>query len=67
MDYSGEARTLVEFLLEPTPDGGTLLRVVESGFEAIPSPRRAIALLGVTSGWTGQLQKRLPAYLASAD
>ena len=63
VDYSGEARTLVEFILEPTSDGGTLLRVVESGFSALPAARRAIALPGNTNGWKGQLQKRLPKYL----
>ncbi len=66
VDYAGEARTLVEFTLEPTPDGGTLLRVVESGFDKLPADRRATALLGNTKGWTGQLTKRLPAFLASA-
>ena len=38
-DYSGEPSTLVEFTLEPTPSG-TRLRVVESGFERLPSERR---------------------------
>jgi uncharacterized protein YndB with AHSA1/START domain len=66
VDYSAEPRTLVAFTLEDAPDGGTLLRVVESGFDAIPAARRATAFLGVTSGWRGQLQKRLPAYLAAA-
>ena len=65
-DYSAEPRTLVTFTLEDTPDGGTLLRVVESGFDAIPAERRAAALLGNGNGWRGQLQKRLPAYLATA-
>ena len=63
VDYSNEPRTLVEFILEPTPDGGTLLRVVESGFSALPAARRAIAFPGNTNGWKGQLQKRLPKYL----
>ena len=66
VDYSAEPRTLVVFTLEDAADGGTLLRVVESGFDAIPAARRAAAFLGNTSGWRGQLQKRLPAYLASA-
>ena len=66
VDYSAEPRTLVTFTLEDAPDGGTLLRVVESGFDALPAARRAPALLGNGSGWRGQLQKRLPAYLASA-
>lgn len=65
VDYSTEQRTLVRFTLEESPQVGTLLRVVESGFDAIPEWRRAAALLGNTNGWRGQLQKRLPAYLAS--
>jgi uncharacterized protein YndB with AHSA1/START domain len=64
-DYSAEARTLVEFTLEPAADGGTLLRVTETGFEALPASRRQIALVGNAKGWVGQLQKRIPAYLAS--
>jgi uncharacterized protein YndB with AHSA1/START domain len=64
-DYSAESRTLVTFTLEDAPGGGTLLRVVESGFDAIPAARRTSAFNGNNSGWRGQLQKRLPAYLAS--
>lgn len=66
VDYSAEPRTLVAFTLEDAPDGGTLLRVVESGFDALPAERRAPALLGNSGGWRAQLQQRLPAYLASA-
>ena len=66
VDYSAEPRTLVRFTLEDAAGGGTLLRVVESGFDAIPAARRSAALLGNTSGWTSQLTKRLPAHLASA-
>jgi uncharacterized protein YndB with AHSA1/START domain len=65
-DYSGEQRTLVTFTLEDAADGGTLLRVVETGFDALPAARRQSAFLGNSNGWRGQLQKRLPAYLASA-
>jgi uncharacterized protein YndB with AHSA1/START domain len=65
-DYSAEPRTLVTFTLEDAPDGGTLLRVVESGFDAIPAARRETAFRGNSSGWRGQLQKRLPAYLAAS-
>ena len=42
IDYSKEPMTLVTFTLEPT-DGGTMLTVVESGFDAIPIERRASA------------------------
>lgn len=66
VDYSVEPRTLVTFTLEDSPDGGTLRRVVESGFDALPAARREPAFLGNSKGWRGQLQKRLPAYLASA-
>jgi uncharacterized protein YndB with AHSA1/START domain len=65
VDYSAEPRTLVTFTLEDAPDGGTLLRVVESGFDSLPAARRAAAFLGNSKGWQGQLQKRLPAFLSS--
>ena len=66
VDYSADARTLVTFTLEDAPNGDTLLRVVESGFDALPAARRTAAFLGNSSGWRGQLQKRLPAFLAGA-
>ena len=66
VDYSAESPTLVTFTLEDAPEGGTLLRVVESGFDALPAARRTSAFLGNSNGWRGQLQKRLPAFLASA-
>jgi uncharacterized protein YndB with AHSA1/START domain len=66
VDWSTEPRTLVTFTLEDTPDGGTLLRVVESGFTGLAAARRTAALLGNTKGWASQLHKRLAAYLASA-
>jgi uncharacterized protein YndB with AHSA1/START domain len=65
VDYSAEPRTLVTFTLEDAPDGGTLVRVVESGFDGIPAERRTAAFTGNSNGWRGQLQKRLPGYLAS--
>ena len=50
------ASTLVEFFLGEV-DGGTLLRVVESGFAALDvSPeRRASSIEGNTKGWEFQL------------
>lgn len=66
VDYSAEQRTLVTFTLEDAPNGGTLIRVVESGFDSLPAARREAAFLGNSSGWRGQLQKRLPAYLAKS-
>jgi uncharacterized protein YndB with AHSA1/START domain len=54
-DYSKEPTTLVVFELEDV-DGGTLLTVVESGFEGIPLTRRAEAYRGNEQGWTQQMQ-----------
>lgn len=53
-DYSKEPTTLVEFRLEEAP-GGTLLTVVESGFDQIPEARRAEAFRMNEGGWTEQL------------
>jgi uncharacterized protein YndB with AHSA1/START domain len=55
VDYSGETRTLVEFRLEPT-DKGTLLTVTESGFDKLPSSRRAEAFRMNDGGWTQQMK-----------
>jgi uncharacterized protein YndB with AHSA1/START domain len=54
-DYSGEAMTLVEFELEGV-EGGTQLRVTESGFDRLPPERRDVAYRGNADGWTTQLQ-----------
>jgi uncharacterized protein YndB with AHSA1/START domain len=54
-DYSGEATTLVEFELEPTPEG-TRLRVVESGFDALPPARRRDAFRMNSQGWDAQMK-----------
>jgi uncharacterized protein YndB with AHSA1/START domain len=54
-DYSQEPPTLVEFTLEKIP-AGTLLRVVESGFDRIPSGRRAEAFRMNEGGWTVQME-----------
>ena len=47
-------RTLVEFRLAPENDG-TRLRIVESGFDALPDPLRASALRSNEQGWTIQV------------
>lgn len=60
-DYSQEPTTLVTFTLEEV-DGGTLLRLVESGFDSIPVARRADALKSNESGWAEQM-KAIEAYL----
>jgi uncharacterized protein YndB with AHSA1/START domain len=54
-DYSQEPPTLVEFTLRPIA-GGTLLRVVESGFDKIPSHRRAEAFRMNEGGWGAQME-----------
>jgi uncharacterized protein YndB with AHSA1/START domain len=54
-DYSDEPTTLVEFRIEQAA-GGTLLTVVESGFDRLPADRRDEALRMNTGGWEIQLQ-----------
>lgn len=54
IDYSAEPTTLVEFTLEES-NGGTLLTVVESGFDKIPAERRAEAFRMNEGGWAQQL------------
>jgi uncharacterized protein YndB with AHSA1/START domain len=54
-DYSAEPPTLVEFTLQPLA-GGTLLRVVESGFDKIPAGRRAEAFRMNEGGWSAQME-----------
>jgi hypothetical protein len=51
----------VEFRLHATA-GGTLLTVTESGFEKIPSERRAEAFLRNDGGWKQQM-KNIEAYV----
>jgi uncharacterized protein YndB with AHSA1/START domain len=53
-DYSQEEPTLVEFILEEV-DGGTLLRVVESGFDKVPAARREEAFRMNSGGWDEQI------------
>jgi uncharacterized protein YndB with AHSA1/START domain len=55
VDYSAEPTTLVEFRLEDAP-GGTLLTVVESGFDRIPAHRRAEAFRMNEGGWAAQME-----------
>ena len=54
-DYSSEPTTLVEFRLDDA-DEGTLLTIVESGFDRIPLARRAEAFRSNDGGWTGQIK-----------
>jgi len=63
VDYSKEPTTLVVFELADAP-GGTLLKVVESGFDAIPEGRRAGAFRMNSGGWDEQM-KRVERHVAA--
>ncbi len=54
VDYSGEPTTLVEFTLAEA-ESGTLLTVVESGFDKLPPGRRDEAFRMNDGGWAEQL------------
>jgi uncharacterized protein YndB with AHSA1/START domain len=54
-DYSSEVPTLVEFTLEKIA-AGTLLRVVESGFDKLPDKRRLEAFRMNEGGWSEQMK-----------
>lgn len=54
VDYSTEESTLVEFRLEEV-SGGTMLTVIESGFDRIPMERRAKAFAMNEQGWAAQM------------
>jgi uncharacterized protein YndB with AHSA1/START domain len=55
VDYSSEPMTLVEFRLQSVAEG-TLLTVVESGFDSIPAARRDEAFRMNSRGWAAQLE-----------
>ena len=55
VDYSKELATLVEFELEPV-EGGTMLSVVESGFDSVPGSRRIEAFRMNSGGWSEQMK-----------
>lgn len=55
VDYAAEPGTLVEFTLSEVPDG-VLLRIVESGFDALPEARRADAFEANSQGWAMQTE-----------
>jgi uncharacterized protein YndB with AHSA1/START domain len=54
-DYSQEPTTLVVFELADA-EGGTLLSVVESGFDKVPPERRMEAFRMNSGGWDEQVQ-----------
>jgi uncharacterized protein YndB with AHSA1/START domain len=55
VDYSQEPTTLIEFRLKDAP-GGTLLTLVESGFDQIPPARRLEAFRKNSGGWDQQMK-----------
>jgi uncharacterized protein YndB with AHSA1/START domain len=63
-DYSKEPTTLVVFELADAADG-TLLTVVESGFDGIPLTRRMEAYRGNSDGWAQQM-KAIESYVGQA-
>lgn len=64
-DYSGEPTTLVEFTLQAS-GSGTLLRLVESGFDALPAERRSEAFRMNDGGWAEQMKNIQAHVLAQA-
>jgi len=54
-DPHTEPTTLVEFHLKAVPEG-TLLTIVESGFDCVPAHRRERAFRMNESGWTAQAE-----------
>jgi uncharacterized protein YndB with AHSA1/START domain len=55
VDYSREQPTLVTFTLKDAPGNGTLLTVVESGFDNVPPQRRLEAFRMNSRGWDAQI------------
>jgi uncharacterized protein YndB with AHSA1/START domain len=64
-DGSEQPTTLVEFTLAET-DGGVLLRIVESGFDKIPTEHRSSVFEGNSEGWTKQTEL-VSKYLALSE
>ena len=54
VDYKSEPMTLVTFTLEDAPDG-TLLTLVESGFDQLPLQRREKVFRENEGGWAEQM------------
>jgi hypothetical protein len=53
VDYSKEPMTLITFTLDEK-ENGTLLTITETGFDIIPTSRRAAALKANDGGWDHQ-------------
>jgi uncharacterized protein YndB with AHSA1/START domain len=64
VDYSKEQATLVVFELQEV-EGGTLLSLVESGFDSIPPGRRLEAFRMNSGGWDEQM-KNIEKHVAKA-
>ena len=64
VDYSKEPTTLVVFELKEI-EGGTLLSVVESGFDNVPLSRRLEAFRMNSGGWDEQM-KNIQKHVATA-
>jgi len=64
VDYSHEPPTLVVCELEEVADG-TVLTLVESGFDGVPAARRAEAYRMHVEGWAAQM-KAIEQYLVKA-
>jgi len=54
-DLENEPTTLVEFRLEAVPEG-TLLTIIESGFDRVPAHRRERAFRMNEGGWAAQAE-----------
>jgi uncharacterized protein YndB with AHSA1/START domain len=65
VDYAREPTTLVAFKLADA-EGGTLLTITESGFDAISLERRAKVFGQNNQGWDGQVQN-LQRYVSQAS
>ncbi len=63
IDFDKDPTTLITFTLTDVP-GGTLLSVVETGFDKLPATRRALAFDKHTQGWDAQL-KNVAKHLAA--
>lgn len=55
VDYSQEPTTLVVFELEDI-ENGTVLSVIESGFDQVPLSRRELAFRMNSGGWDAQME-----------
>jgi len=65
VDYSNEPTTLVVFELKEA-EGGTLLSVVESGFDNVPLSRRLEAFQMNSGGWDEQM-KNIEKYVSTTQ